>query len=78
MSVDDLCDENDLVLQHLHDIFVLAVVRVVVVARELAVDGPHLPGHALGLEGPARAALLEELEADGAARWGRARVQSAQ
>lgn len=77
VSVDDLSDEDDLVLQHLYDILVLAV-RVVVVARELAVDGPHLPRHALGLEGPARAALLEELQADGAARRGRARVQSAQ
>lgn len=77
VSVDDLSDEDDLVLQHLYDILVLAV-RVVVVTRELAVDGPHLPRHALGLEGPARAALLEELQADGAARRGRARVQSAQ
>lgn len=45
---------------------------------ELAVDRPHLPGHALGLERPARAPLLEELEADGAARRRRRAVDRAQ
>lgn len=79
VPIDDLGDEHDLVLQHLNHVLVLAV-HVVLVARlrELAVHRPHLPGHALGLEGPARAPLLEELQRDGAARRGGAGVGAAQ
>lgn len=66
VPVDDLRNEDDLVLKHLDD----GLVPAALVARlgQLAVDGPHLPGHALRLEGPARAPPLEELEADRAAR----------
>lgn len=69
VAVDDLGNEYDLVLEHLDDALVLGA-RVVLLARvgQLAADRPHLPGDALGLEGPARAPLLEELEADGAVR----------
>lgn len=77
VPIDDFGDKDDLVLQHLDDVLVLGV-HVVVGAGlgQLAVDGPHLPRHALGLEGPASAAALEELQADGAAS--RARIGPAQ
>lgn len=79
MTIDDLGDVHDLVLQHLDDVLVLGV-HVVLVAcfRYLAEHRPDLPRHALWLEGPARPTLLEELEADGAARGRRRAVHSPQ
>lgn len=79
VSVYNLRYEHDLVLEHLDDVLMLGV-HVVLVVRfgQLAVDRPHLPGDALRLEGPARAPLLEELEADRASRRRRAAVHASQ
>lgn len=72
VAVDGLGDVDDLLLQRLDEVLVLvALVLLVAAADQLAAHRPHLPRHALLLERPARAALLEELERDGAARWGR-------
>lgn len=79
VSVYYLRNEHNLVLQHFDNALVFAVHIVVVPGlRELTVHGPHFPRDALGLEGPAGAALLEELEADGAAGGRRRAVHTSQ